>query len=131
LAEAVWSDPAQRDWDDFNERLQRHYQLLQQWDVNYYRPSYSVAIDVDFNADTLTNTISLSTEQYELGIHYTTDGNDPGPGSALYTKPIELAVPATIKAAYFVDSGRVGPIATAKADIHKAIGKNISYQTAW
>lgn len=131
LAEAVWSDPTKRDWDNFNERLLRHYQLLQRWDVNYYRPSYAVAIDVDFNADTLTNTISLTTEQNESGIHYTTDGNDPGPGSALYTKPIELAVPATIKAAYFLDSGRVGPIATAKADIHKAIGKNITYQTAW
>src|SRR5690606_2428414 len=40
LAEVVWSDPARRDWTNFNERLQQHYQLLQRWDVNYYRPSY-------------------------------------------------------------------------------------------
>lgn len=131
LAEVVWSDPAHRNWDDFSKRLQHHYQLLQQWDVNYYRPSYSVTIDVDFNADTLTNTISLSSEQSELGIHYTTDGSDPGPGSALYTQPIELAVPATVKAAYFIDRGRVGSIAIAKADIHKAIGKSLAYQTTW
>ncbi|WP_262244962.1 glycoside hydrolase family 20 protein [Parapedobacter soli] len=131
LAEVVWSDPVGRDWDDFNKRLQTHYRLLQQLDVNYYRPSYAVDIHVDFNPDTLTNTVSLTTEQNELGIHYTTDGSDPVAGSTLYTKPIELAVPATIKAAYFVDSARVGGIATAKADIHKAIGKNIVYQTAW
>jgi len=127
----VWSDPARRDWDDFNQRLQQHYQLLQQWDVHYYRPSYTVDIDVGFNADTLTNTISLTTEQYAPGIRYTTDGKDPDAESALYTKPIELAVPATIKAAFFVDSARVGPIAAAKADIHKAIGKDITYQTTW
>ncbi len=131
LAEVVWSDPAHREWEDFNMRLQQHYQLLQRWNVNYYRPSYCVGIDVKFNPDTLTNTISLSTEQYTSGIRYTTDGQDPDAGSALYTKPIELAVPATIKAAYFVDSARVGPIATAKADIHKAIGKSITYQTPW
>ena len=131
LAEVVWSDPAQRDWDGFNKRLQQHYQLLQRWHVNYYRPSYAVGIDVDFNADTLTNTISLHTEQYAPSIRYTTNGQDPDAGSALYTKPVELAVPATVKAAYFVDSARVGPVATAKADIHKAIGKDISYQTTW
>ncbi len=131
LAEVVWTDPARRDWDHFNKRLQQHYQLLQRWQVNYYRPSYAVGIDVDFNADTLTNTISFAVEQYETGIRYTTDGQDPDARSALYTKPIELAMPATIKAAYFVDSARVGPIATAKADIHKAIGKNITYQSGW
>ena len=131
LAEVVWSDPKQRDWGNFYERLQRHYRLLQQWNVNYYRPSYAVDIEVSFNADTLTNTISLSTEQYGQGIRYTTNGDEPDARSALYTKPIELAVSATVKAAYFVDSGRVGPIAVAKADIHKGIGKSIAYQTAW
>ncbi len=131
LAEVVWSDAKNRDWEDFYTRLQRHYRLLQQLDVNYYRPSYAVDIAVDFNADTLTNTISLSTEQHRLGIRYTTDGREPDAKSPLYTKPIELAVPATIKAAFFVDSGRVGPIAIAKADVHKAIDKSITYQTKW
>src|SRR5690606_961637 len=131
LAEVVWSNPGARSWEDFSKRLLRHYRLLQRWDVNYRRPSYAVDVDIEFNADTLTNTISLATEQYAPGIRYTTNGQDPDAGSALYTKPIELAVPATIKAAYMVDSARVGPIATAKADIHKAIGKSILYQTAW
>lgn len=131
LAEVAWSAPNGRKWEDFNKRLLHHYRLLQRWDVNYRRPSYTVDVDVEFNADTLTNTISLATEQHAPGIRYTTNGQDPDPGSALYTKPIELAVPATIKAAYMVDSARVGPIATAKADIHKAIGKNITYQTTW
>lgn len=131
LAEVVWSDPARRNWDDFDSRLQRHYKLLQRWNVNYSRPSYAVGINVKFNADTLTNTISFTTEQFGAGIRYTTNGKDPDASSALYTKPVELAVPATVKAAYFVDSARVGPIATAKADVHKAIGKSMTYQTAW
>ncbi|GGC32004.1 beta-N-acetylhexosaminidase [Parapedobacter defluvii] len=131
LAEVVWSDPKQRDWKDFNERLQQHYKLLQKFHVNYYRPSYRVDIAVHFNPDTLTNTVSMSTEQYGPGIRYTTDGKEPDAKSALYTEPIELSVPATVKAAYFVDSGRVGPVTMAKADVHKAIGKTVSYQTPW
>lgn len=131
LAEVVWSDTKNRDWDDFYRRLQAHYRVLQQLNTNYYRPSYGVDIDVTFNPDTLTNTISLVTEQRRLGIRYTTDGQEPDAKSPLYTKPIELAMPATIQAAYFVDSGRVGPIAVAEADIHRAIGKSIAYQTPW
>lgn len=131
LAEAVWSDTKHRDWSNFYKRLQGHYRLLQRLNVNYYRPSYGVNIDVDFNADTLTNTISLSTEQHRVGIRYTTDGQEPQTHSPLYTKPIELAMSATIQAAYFIDSIRVGPIAVAAADIHRAIGKTIAYQTPW
>jgi len=131
LAEVVWSDPKKHNWTDFQQRLKQHYPLLQRFQVNYYRPSYTVGIDVVFNADTLTNTISMSTEQLDLGIRYTTNGQDPDLGSALYTKPIELSVPATVKAAFFIDSARVGPIAEAKADLHKAIGKSIIYQTKW
>ncbi len=131
LAEVVWSDSKQRDWNRFYDRLQRHYILLQKLHVNYYRPSYGVNVAVRFNADTLTNTVSMSTEQHKPGIRYTTDGKEPDAKSALYTEPIELSVPATVKAAYFVDSARVGPIATAKADVHKAIGKTVSYQTPW
>src|SRR5690606_35393871 len=73
LAEVVWSDPEQRDWADFYERLQQHYALSQKLHVNYYRPSYGVEIAVRFNVDTLTNTVSMSTEQYGAGIRYTTD----------------------------------------------------------
>lgn len=131
LSEVVWSDPKQRNWEDFYERLQVHYTLLQKMHINYYRPSYGVDIAIQFNADTLTNTVSMATEQYGLGIRYTTNGDDPEPTSALYTEPIELSMSATVKAAFFVDSGRVGPIATARADVHKAIGKAVSYQTPW
>ncbi|MGK6352019.1 glycoside hydrolase family 20 protein [Parapedobacter sp. DT-150] len=131
LAEVVWSAPADRDWEDFSARLQQHYQLFQRLGINYYRPAYEVNITVGFNADTLTNTISMATEQVEPGIRYTTDGQEPNAESPLYAKPIELAVPSVVKAAYFIDSTRVGPIAEAKADVHKAIGKSIAYQTKW
>ncbi|MFC3200047.1 family 20 glycosylhydrolase [Parapedobacter deserti] len=131
LAEVAWSAPERRNWDDFAKRVHQHYLLLQRLGVNYRRPSFNVDLTVDFNADTLTNTVSMTSEQHKLGIRYTTDGEEPDAKSPLYTKPIELAVPAIVKAAYFIDSARVGPIAEAKADIHKAIGKSIQYQTPW
>src|SRR5690606_39877527 len=80
LAEALWLAPDARRWEDFNKRLLHHYRLLQRWDVNYRRPSYTVDVDVEFNADTLTNTISFTTEQHAPGIRYTTNGKDPDAG---------------------------------------------------
>lgn len=131
LAEVAWSDPANRNWENFLSRLRQHYRLLQRLHVNYASPPYTVDIAVRFNPDTFTNTVSITTGQLEPGIRYTIDGQDPTARSPRYTKPIELAVPATVKAAYFIDSARVGPIDSAKADIHKAIGKSVVYQTTW
>ena len=131
LSEVLWSASKNRDWDDFSMRLQRHYRLLQKLHVNYYRPSYEVDIAVDFNADTFINAISLLSEQYESNIHYTIDGSEPTATSPLYSKPFDLSVPATIKAAYFIDSVRLGGVTTAKADLHKAIGKRVVYNTKW
>ncbi len=131
LAEVLWSAPEDRNWDDFSGRLLRHYGLLQKFHVNYYRPSHEVAITVDFNAETFDNTISLSSEQYENNIHYTIDGSEPTANSPLYSNPVELSVPATVKAAYFRDSARLGGVAEARADLHKAIGKKVVYHTKW
>lgn len=131
LSEVLWSVPKDREWDDFSERLRQHYQLLQKFHVNYYRPSYEVDITVDFNAETFFNVISLFSEQYESNIHYTIDGSEPTANSPLYSKPFDLSVPATIKAAYFIDSVKVGSITKARADLHKAIGKKVSYHTKW
>lgn len=131
LSEVLWTPAGKRSWNSFIARLLPHYRLLQRFHVNYRRPSFAVDLNVTFNPDTQTNTISMTAEQHELGIRYTTDGTDPDVNAPLYSKPIELAVPATVKAAYFIDSARVGPIVTARADIHKAIGKTITYQTKW
>lgn len=36
LAEVVWSETERKVWDDFSNRLQRHYLRLDELDVNYY-----------------------------------------------------------------------------------------------
>lgn len=131
LSEVLWSAKGQRDWVDFSARLQQHYRLLQRLHVNYYRPSYDVDVAVDFDGNLHRNRISISSEQYTSDIHYTIDGTEPTIHSPVYREPFELSVPATVKAAYFLDSVRMGRTATAQADIHKAIGKRVIYNKTW
>ncbi len=131
LAEMVWTEQADRKWENFNKRLQQHYKILQEKDVNYYRPSFSVSSKVNFDSLALKNTVSLSSEQYTPYIRYTVDGTEPKSSSTLYNLPIELSKSAVIKAASFLDSTRVSSVETVELDVHKAIGKDVIYKTKW
>ncbi len=131
LAEVAWTVPEYRSWKDFNKRLQKHYNLLQQKEINYARPSYAVTYSVQYDTLNTKNTVSLFTAQYEPNIHYTVDGSDPKASSTLYNLPIELAKSATIKAASFLDSARVSPIEIVELDVHRAIGKSVTYKNKW
>jgi hexosaminidase len=131
LAEVNWTPQEAKSWPDFKKRLQSHYKLLQQLEVNYYRPSYNVISEVRFDASKKNNTVVLSSEQMNPLLFYTTDGTAPTSESIPYTQPLELGTTAVIKAASFIHSTRVSPVETIELDIHKAIGKKVVYNTPW
>ncbi|TDS16023.1 glycoside hydrolase family 20 protein [Sphingobacterium paludis] len=131
LAEVNWTNQESRNWMDFKERLQHHYKLLQQLDVNYYRPSYHVTSEISFNKEKQSNTVDLHSEQLVPNIFYTTDGTEPTSSATPFTNPIEFTTTAIIKAASFIDSARVSPVEEIKLDIHKAIGKKVFYNNNW
>ena len=131
LSEVNWTAQEARSFPDFKKRLQSHYKILQQMDVNYYRPSYNVLAEVDFQQEKMRNTVTLTSEQMYPNIFYTIDGSEPTSKSTPYTAPIELSSSTVIKAASFLDSTRVSPVETTELDIHKAIGKKVFYNTPW
>lgn len=131
LSELLWTNPDRKDYQDFRTRLQAHYRLLQRLGVNYYRPAFDAKVNVQYNPDSHNNTVSISSEQYEPTIRYTVDGTEPTAASPLYSKPFDLAASTVIKAAYFMDSVQVGAVDSATVDLHKAIGKKVTYHTPW
>lgn len=132
LSEVNWSPKESKNFEDFKRRLQTHYRLLQNLGINYYRPSYNVAYQVDYNAHKYSNTVHLSTEQMDAsGIRYTLDGKKPTAQSIAYKAPFERTIPTKVQAAYFLDSVQVGPIVEIELDVHKAIGRRIHYNKPW
>ena len=131
LAEVGWTPADKRDWQDFQSRLQKHYLLLQRLGINYYRPSYKLNITGIYDLKTKQDSVTITSEQYDPVIRYTTDGSDPNASSTRYVEPFSLVSTTTIKAAVFEDSIRLGDIATFTADIHKGIGKKIVYHNKW
>ncbi len=132
LSEVNWTQKEMKDWKNFRTRLQSHYKLLQDLQVNYYRPSYNVGYHSVFNTSEKSHLVTLETEQLDISkIRYTLDGSTPTSESLVYTQPFKITKPTAVKAAYFLGNTRIGPELAFNIDIHKAIGKKVIYNNPW
>lgn len=132
LSETNWTSKEAKSWTDFHKRLQSHYKLLQELSINYYRPSFNVVYRAEYHADKNNNKITLATEQLNSNqIRYTIDGSAPKIHSTPYTGPFELSATGHINAAYFLDSIQIGPTLSFDIDIHRAIGRKVTYNSPW
>ncbi|MDV2449370.1 beta-N-acetylhexosaminidase [Elizabethkingia anophelis] len=132
LAEVNWTALENKNIQDFTKRLQSHYKILQQLQVNYYRPSYNIYSIVKFDPSSGTNTVSLVTEQMNSeNIRYTLDGKEPTNESLIYKEAFIINKSAKVKAAYFMNAIKTGPVLDLDIDIHKAIGRKVIYNNKW
>ena len=131
LSEVLWSDPSQRNYENFYKRLlslQKRFVLLG-W--NFSEGSKEVLMD-SFR-DTLNNTmtISISSEKPDKPIFYSLDSSDVTSNSLLYTEPFIINKTTRIKSALFEKEKRIGKVLSQVFSIHKAIGKDIEYKTLY
>jgi len=126
LAEVVWTPKAQKNWDDFNKRLQPHLIGFQQRGLHYSKGNFKVDIKPVMKDGKLF--VTLETENPEATIHYTTDGTLPNTGSAKYTAPLEFSSSVIIKAAMALNNSIVSPKPAEQAfSFNKTTGKTVSY----
>ncbi|AOM79822.1 family 20 glycosylhydrolase [Pedobacter steynii] len=132
LSEVAWTPEQNKNWNDFQLRLQKHYLLLQRLNVNYYAPSNELSILSKFNIAEQKAVVSISSEQFKPEIRYTVDGSNPVAGSALYTEAgIPLNTSAKVKAVIFKNKVPMGKIQELELDVHRAIGKKVIYNNKW
>ncbi len=89
LSEALWTRPEYKDYVDFSRRLTAQLPRLEKQDVNFRIPEPVGLKNMVLGSDqtavvTLTPTVGR--------IYYTIDGTVPDEKSAVYEKPIEIAV---------------------------------------
>jgi len=103
LAEVDWCEPSNKDWPDFQRRINQHYQVYEALGLNYCPGSYK--IDITSTPDSTSNTIlvSMESEIYNPEIRYTTDGSIPNTESEVYNNTFSVSPGTTIQAAVFVD----------------------------
>ena len=124
MAEVVWSDQSQRDFDDFAERLVHQFKRYEALGMNAAQSFFEVNGKVISEGGDVS--VSLESRYPEATIRYTLDGTDPSPQSTPYEAPIAVTKTGEIRAASFSDNVQKGKIWRSFVNLHKAVGKTIS-----
>lgn len=107
LSEVAWSPAAANDWPGFLARLPAQLARYRTQHVAYADSAFAVRIAVDRNVALATGkaTVTLSDQTGSGAIHYTLDGSAPSAASRRYDAPVNLTLPATVRAASFAADG--------------------------
>ncbi|MGK0357668.1 MAG: hexosaminidase [Spirosomataceae bacterium] len=124
VAEIAWTQNELKNYDDFTNRLETHFERLKNKAVNYAKTYYNV----DFKAGVLTRgqpVVMLSTADKEATVRYTIDGSQPNEKSLVYKEGgIPLTEDATITtAAYGRDGEQLGNAVSKYFNISKSTGR--------
>jgi len=101
VAELGWSQPGTRDFAGFVDRLAPQLARLSALGLraapSAFRPEAAARFDAGSNRVAVTLSNQAGSE-----IRYTLDGSAPTPRSALYAVPLDLAIPARLRASAFL-----------------------------
>jgi hexosaminidase len=127
LAEVDWSPASARDWNSFQVRMQDQFKRLGYLDVNYSRGSFKIDLSDRYDKKAHMLMISMGSEQLNIPIRYTLDGNDPTMKSPVYAGPFGVEKNCYLKAGLFADGKPVGGFTSMQVIYHNAVPGKIKY----
>jgi len=102
LAEVDWTMPENKNWEDFNRRLQAQFSKFDREGTNYCHGDYTVHFELIANPNGGDSLLKMSSEIYQAEIHYTLNNrSEPRDLSPVYSEPLEIAPGDSIKASVF------------------------------
>ena len=106
LAEVIWSPAGQRDWSDFQRRVEEHFQRLDERGVKYSKSLYDPTFEIMVKGnDSLF--VKLSVEAENLKIHYSVDNTHPDAFYPVYDGPIYIPKEASMLKVVTSRKGRI------------------------
>ena len=124
LSEVVWSQPENKNYEDFVSRLENFHQRLDALEINYANHLYE--IEGDLISDDGKSYYELKTLTEGKNILYTLDGSEPSVNSKVYESKIPIIESSIIKAAVFNEEKRLGKTFSQTINYHKAVGAKIT-----
>ncbi|MBC8375027.1 MAG: family 20 glycosylhydrolase [FCB group bacterium] len=128
LSEVLWSSKDQRDWPDFQKRLQALLPRFESLGWNYSPGTFLVDILPGQPIKTDELIVELISEQSNYEIRYTLDGTDPDVSSHLYMGKLLLRQDAKVRAGIFDGPVGKGRIAERDFSFHQALGSTTAYK---
>ncbi|MEI7983181.1 MAG: family 20 glycosylhydrolase, partial [Bacteroidota bacterium] len=127
LSEVVWSPGKTRDWKDFRRRLPGQFLRLDFMKVNYSKGSFRAEVNTVFDKKSHQLRVIIGSEQADVSIHYTINGDEVTTKSPLYSGPFELNRNGIIRTGLFVDGKLKEKTVEMPFLFHLAIGKQVKY----
>ncbi len=118
LSERTWSGKA--DWNGFLARLPAQMARYRAAGIDAADSAFAVRIDAVPTTDGKAR-LTLGNQTGYGEIHYTVDGSEPTASSPRYTQPVDIALPAKVRANAFVDGAA---LAAARASDFDALALN-------
>lgn len=128
LCEVQWTQPKNKNYDNFLVRLQRLVDVYEKNGYNYGRHLYDV--NASFTSDLKNKTLDVKLSTIDKApIYYTLDGSEPTTASLLYADKIQIAKTALFRAKVIRKNGKDSRTYIENININKATLKPIKLLT--
>lgn len=87
IAETVWSPKAKKNWDNFSQKVEKHFERLDEAEIKYAPSMYEPIVNVTKSANGQLK-IEMSTEIKGIDIYYTFDNSFPDRFYPKYTEAL-------------------------------------------
>lgn len=126
-ADAMWTPNNKREWNAFLEKQETQRKRYKRLGFGFSKGSYLVDAQLSYKKDSKIE-VSLSTEQINPVIRYTTDGSVPSKTSLRYTVPLTFSSKVEFKAGIF-EEGKLmnNPLELLLIPGNKVFDKSVSY----
>lgn len=115
LAEVFWSPKASKNWENFVQRVETHFERADAADVNYAKAIYDAIVRTTVKDEKLT--LILESEIPGLDIYYSIDDTMPDSHSTKYSQPVELPDgPTNLRVITYRNGKPIGHLITLKRD---------------
>ena len=112
LSEIAWTDLKQKNYKDFERRINNAYVRLDGHDINYHIPQPEQRYgSCNFVAFTDSATLDFTTSR-PIKVVYTTNGEEPTPSSTEYNTPLIFSQNTALKIRSVLPSGNMSPTST-------------------
>ncbi|MDC1105896.1 family 20 glycosylhydrolase [Prolixibacteraceae bacterium] len=129
MSEVVWTNQENRDWEDFQKRMNKEYKRYQEAGINYAKSAFNVNFKTAFNESQKVNVISLNASSLTGDIYFTLDESEPSGRSMRYNKPITIDKTTTIRAIQIKDGKTVSKVTEITVYVHKASDAKLTHHT--
>ncbi len=128
MSEVLWSYPKHKDYDDFYNRVQFHYPILESLGVNYGDETVPVTTNTVFKDERISIIATPGHESWALKYRWNCDTCK---GFLMYQKPIDIIRSGVIEFQAFKENKAYGKPVKKEIKMHKGLNKVVDYKTLY